>query len=163
MPLAFKITETMHGSHHFVDPAHGEAVDRPMHFTIDWGAPIASSVNPLSNRFMRYEASGTVAVDGLTSGEVPCTGSLEIDYVGLRKIIYDLAFQADGQTFRYRGEKTNVDLLKPLQLIKTHTTCYGTIVREDGRILSKSVLHFEPETMWPFLSSFRLRRAQRQS
>jgi hypothetical protein len=163
MPLAFKITETMRGAHHFVDPTRGEAIDRPMHFVIDWGAPIASSINPLSQRFMSYAASGVITVDGLTSGEVPCEGSLEIDYLGLRKIVYELVFQAGGQTFRYKGEKTNVDLLRPLQLVKTHTTCYGSIVDESGHIVSKSVVHFEPETMWPFLSSFRLRRATEPS
>lgn len=160
MSIAFAITETMRGVHHFVDPARGPAVDRPFHFRIDWGAPITSSLNPLSGRFMRYEAEGELFADGLTPRIVACRGALAIDYLAEHTITYELDFEAEGKPWHFVGQKTDVRLLRPLQLIKTHTTCYGTITDDTGTIVSRSVVHFPPETTLPFLRSFRLRWAR---
>lgn len=157
MTLSFAIQETMRGDHHFVDPALGPAVDRPFHFRIDWGAPIATSINPLSGEFMHYRASGELFADGLTPEAVPCRGTLVIDYFGAHAITYDLSFEVEGVVHRYVGDKTDVRLGKPLQLIKTHTTCYGRIENAAGLIISRSVVHFRPELLLRFLRTFRLR------
>ncbi|MFW5738901.1 MAG: hypothetical protein ACOC1F_00900 [Myxococcota bacterium] len=157
MAFTFSITETMRGVHHFVDPARGPAVDRPFHFRIDWGAPLASSLNPLADGFMRYQAEGELFADGLTPSAVTCRGTLGIDYFAQHTITYALDFEAGGERYHYEGTKTDVRLTRPLQLIKTHTTCYGTLRDASGTIISRSVLHFPPDTTLPFLRSFRLR------
>ena len=54
------------------------------------------------------------------------------------------------------GEKVDVNPLNPIMLVKTHTTCYGTLTDATGAIVSRSVTHFEPSTIVPFLTSFRL-------
>ena len=158
MTITFAVTETMRGVHHFVDSARGPAEDRPFHFCIEWSAPLARSLRPWSDEFMRYEAKGEIFAAGLTPRSTPCRGSLAIDYLADHTIRYDLEFEADGTTHRYEGTKTDVRLSRPLQLIKTHTTCYGRITDASGAIVSRSVLHFLPETTGAFLRSFRLRR-----
>ncbi len=158
MPLAFHLDEVMRGSHHFVDPSYGDAAERPCWFRLRWGAPLLASINPLSSRFLRYDAAGTIVVDGLTDEPAACTGTLELDYFGDKKITYDLHFSARGSTYRYLGEKTDVDLRHPLLLIKTHTTCYGAVTDDAGQFVSKSVLHFDLEHMAQFARTIRLER-----
>lgn len=163
MTLAFSVTETMRGVHHFVDPARGTAVDRPIRFRIDWGAPIRTSLNPLSGQFMRHRAAGEFYAEALTPHPVACEGTFVVDYFGQHKITYDLRFPCEGERFRFVGEKIDVWLRRPLQLVKTHTTCYGTVTNGAGVIVSRSVLHFPLETMRSFLLSLRLRRAAQSS
>lgn len=158
MPFTFHIDEVMKGNHHFVDPSYGDATDRPCSFRLRWGAPLLASINPLSSRFMRYDASGVIEADGLTDGAVDCSGTLELDYFGDQKITYDLRFEARGRPFRYLGEKTHVDLRHPLLLIKTHTTCYGAITDDADRFVSKSVLHFDVFSVGKFARSLRIGR-----
>lgn len=153
--MKFKITETMRGNHHFVDPELGEAVDRPFHFRIDWGGTPLEVLNPISSMFLIFEVEGTILVAGLTKGEEPCRGVLTLDYFGTQTLRYELDFEVDGETYHYVGKKVDVELRKPLLLIKTHTTCYGTLRRGDGRIVSRSVAHFEPEAILPFFKSVR--------
>jgi hypothetical protein len=156
IPRGFSITETMKGDHHFVDPTLGSATDRLFYFRLDWGGAIADSFNPGSEDFLAFEASGVIFVSGLTPGEVPCSGTLHIDYLRSRTLRYELDFEVEGEPYRYVGEKVDVNLLNPLLLVKTHTTCYGTLTRGDGSIVSRSVAHFEPRSTLPFLMSFRL-------
>jgi hypothetical protein len=156
MVLKIRITETMRGQHHFVDPELGEPLDRSLHFRIDWSGEPKTALNPLDSGFMTFDAAGVIDVEGLTKGEIPCAGSLRVDYFRGRTITYELDFEANGDRFRYVGQKVGVNLLRPVELIKTHTTCYGTITREDGRIVSKSVTHFEPDELVPFVASFRV-------
>jgi hypothetical protein len=163
MTLAFSVTETMRGVHHFVDPARGPAVDRPLHFRIDWGAPIRTALNPLSGQFMSHRAAGELFAEGLTPHPVACSGTLVVDYFRRHTITYDLDFSCEGERFNFLGEKVDVWLRRPLQLVKTHTTCYGTITNGAGAIVSRSVLHFPPETMRSFLLSLRLRRVAESS
>jgi hypothetical protein len=156
MALMLSMTECMRGVHHFVDPALGDASDRELYFRIQWGAPLRAALNPLSPGFLRYQAHGAIFVQGLGAAELPCAGSLRLDYVREHKIIYDLRFEHEGRALRYLGEKTDVRLTRPLMLVKTHTTCYGRILDEAGRILSRSVVHFEPSATLQFLASTRL-------
>ncbi len=155
--MKLKITETMRGTHHFVDPELGEATDRLFYFTIDWGGSPLEVLNPISSRFLLFEAEGVILVEGLTPAEAPCRGTLTLDYFGGQRLRYELDFEVEGENYFYVGEKVDVDLRKPLLLIKTHTTCYGTLRRGDGTIVSKSVAHFEPEAILPFIKSVRLR------
>ena len=98
-----------------------------------------------------------IFVSGLTAGETPCQGTLRLDYIHSKSLRYELEFEVDGTAYRYVGEKVDVNLLKPLFLVKTHTTCYGSITRDDdGAIVSRSVVHFEPHLALPFLFSFRI-------
>lgn len=163
MTIAFSVTETMRGLHHFVDPAWGPAVDRPIHFRIEWGAPLRASINPLSPQFMRYGARGEFFAEGFTPHPVACEGTFALDYFDRHTITYDLSFPCEGERYRFVGEKVDVWLRRPLQLVKTHTTCYGTVTNEAGVIVSRSVLHFPPETMRSFLLSLRLRRVAASS
>ena len=156
MPLSFTITETMSGLHHFVDPARGDANDRRFYFRLDWGARRPEQLNPFGDRFLVFEADGYVLVDGLTAGEVPCTGTLALDYFGRHTITYTLDFEVDGEPYHFVGEKVDVNPLRPVMLVKTHTTCYGTLTDATGTIVSRSVTHFEPSAIVPFLTSFRL-------
>jgi len=151
-----QLTETMRGQHHFVDPALGEPTDRPFSFRLVWGAELPVAMNPLDSRFMVFDATGTIDVDGLTDGGVPCEGTLRVDYLRERSIAYELDFALGDRRYRYSGKKVGIDLLRPIELVKTHTTCYGAIARDDGRVVSKSVAHFEPDELLPFLMSFRV-------
>lgn len=156
MSLAFRMTETMSGLHTFVDPALGAPDERQWSFRVRWGSPLAAAMwrglrgKPIENAF-----SGVVSVDGLTRGEVPCEGALTLDYrAGL--ITYALSFEVDGRRHTLVAEKREVDLTRPLELSKTHTTAYGVIRDEAGRVISRGVLHFRPETLGAFLRSFRV-------
>ena len=153
--FSFQITETMRGVHHFVNPSQGTAEDHDFYFTIDWRSSLFRAFNPLGPAFMVFEAKGVIFVDGLTPGEVPCEGVLKVDYILSKTIRYTLDFEIGGKRFQYVGEKIDVDLSQPWLLVKTHTTCYGKIVGEKGDVISRSVAHFEPQTMVPFLTSFR--------
>ena len=157
MPKAIRVRETMKGTHHFVDPGWGPAEDRPFYFVITWQGEVTAALNPLSHQFLRFAAQGEIYVDGLTQrGEVPCSGELRVDYFRSHTISYRLEFDVEGEPFVYEGSKVEVDLRRPLMLVKTHTTCYGKVLHGDGTILSRSVTHFEPHTLVPFLLSFRL-------
>lgn len=156
IPRGFSMTETMKGDHHFVDPALGSAADRLFYFRLDWGGAFAEAFNPGSGEFLTFEATGVIFVSGLTAGEVPCTGTLKLDYLRSKTLRYELDFEVEGEPYHYVGEKVDVNLLNPLLLIKTHTTCYGTLTRGDGAIVSRSVAHFEPRSTLPFLMSLRV-------
>jgi hypothetical protein len=156
MPLSFTITETMSGLHHFVDPARGDANDRRCWFRLDWGARRAAQLNPFGDEFLVFAATGQIFVDGLTDSDVPCRGTIELDYFGRHTITYELDFDVDGEAYHFVGEKLDVNPLSPLMLVKTHTTCYGTLTDATGVIVSRSVTHFEPRALVPFLTSFRL-------
>lgn len=157
IPKSFSITETMKGDHHFVDPTIGSASDRLFYFRIEWQGAIPDSFDPRSTEFLIFDAQGVIFVSGLTAGELPCAGSLRLDYVRSKSLRYELDFDVDGEAYHYVGEKLDVNLLKPLLLIKTHTTCYGTLTRSDGSIISRSIAHFEPETALPFILSLRVK------
>jgi hypothetical protein len=159
MALGFETEEIMRGTHHFVDPSYGSPHEMPMHFRIDWGQTFDRFLNPGSAGFFRADATGVISVTGLTDGEVPAKGSLELRYLTENTLRYDLEFNAHGEPFRYVGQKRDVKLWKPWLLPKTHTTCYGWISDEQGSIISRSVVHFllDFATLTHFITSFRLK------
>ena len=156
MPLAFSITESMSGSHHFVDSSLGDSVDRRLSLRIRWGGGVQSVFNPLSARFLNYDTQGVIVVEGLSDGEIPCKGWLRADYFRDHKIVYKLDFDHNGKPYQFTGEKTQVELRRPLQLMKAHMTCHGVITDERGRIVSKSVIHSDPGQVADLLKSLRL-------
>lgn len=157
LPSSFQISEVMKGNHHFVDPDLGTANDHLFYYRLVWSGDFPTSLDPNNQEFLTFDAKGALFAGGLTPGEIPCRGTIRVDYFRSKTIRYDLEIILDGEKLFFVGEKRDVDLLHPVQLIKTHTTCYGTLTKEDGTIISRSVTHFEPKTLIPFLLSFRLK------
>ena len=155
MALRFNISETMAGTHHFVDPARDPGKDREIYFRIRWGAPIGGFV---ASRVKESDCEGFVSVAGLTDGEVPCSGKLSLDYFGEHKLVYELDFEVAGARHHLHAEKVGVELRRPFELAKTHTTAYGTLTDAQGNVVSRSVLHFSPQDLGRFAMSLRLRR-----
>lgn len=161
MALRYELSETMSGTHHFVDRAYGEPIERRCHFKLRWGSGLLTALNPLGPRARSQDASGTIYFEGLTDDEVPCEGALVLDYPG-KTLTYELSFNGSvkggARTFRFRAEKHDVDLRKPLALVKTHTTAYGTLTDVAGNTVAKAVLHFELADVPRLLASLRVRR-----
>lgn len=152
--LGFMLDEIMVGSHHFVNDAGPEG-EHPMSFEVSWGSRhMMTYLNPLNPRFLSNFLEGTVSVGGLVH-QARCQGTLDLLYFTEAAIRYTFTFKDDrGRTFRYIGEKVNI---RPWNLHRTHTTCYGTITDlGTGKEISKSILHFELQTLPAFLGSFRL-------
>jgi hypothetical protein len=159
MSLAFHLTETMSGLHHFVD-ASGGSDERPVSFRLTWGSGLAPSLGTLlRRRQMVHPCAGVVLVEGLTDGEAPCNGTLSIDYFGERSIVYSLGFAVGGRRFTLHAEKRGVDLSRPVSLVKTHTTAYMKICDAAGGVVSRGVLHFHGDSIGEFARSFRVSRA----
>jgi hypothetical protein len=151
--IGFMLDEVMTGTHHFVNDS-GPAGEHPMSFRVTWGTRhVASYLNPLNPGFMSNWLEGTVTVGGLVV-DAPCRGTLDLAYFTEAKIRYTFDFKDEqGTPYRYVGEKVN---LRPWNLHKTHTTCYGTIVNlKTNQEVSKSILYFKFETVPEFMASFR--------
>lgn len=158
MPLSFQMKETMSGTHHFVDPKWGPPEEQALWFTIEWGQTLPSFFTPSDPAFMVAKSRGEIFIEGLTKSPVACSGSLSLSYLERRELRYELACHVDGDRYLYSGVKKDVELWRPWLLPKTHTTCYGSLEDEQGRILSRSVLHFPSHVrgMMDFLKSLRL-------
>ena len=151
--VGFRIDELMSG-HHMLGV---DGKERPMSFNITWGPDdILKWLNPFSDSFLTQELSGTVTIGGLCT-DVPCSGTLELLYFTKQKIRYTFTFNTlsvdrnSVSRFRFVGEKIN---LRPWNLHRTHTTCYGELWL-NNRSISKSVTYFKLNTLLKFLSSFR--------
>ncbi len=152
--LGFALDEEMRGYHEFV-AGKGEPGRRPFLFKVKWGhRNLLQAVGRMGAR-TECHLSGTVTAEGLCQ-ESKCDGHLVLDYRGTHTIRYEFAFEANGQKLRYTGEKVNI---RPWNLPVSHTTCFGTITRRDGALISRSVAFFRLSTLPAFLASFRLRRA----
>jgi hypothetical protein len=152
--LGFRMNEVMSGSHHFINDA-GPPGEHPMSFEVEWGTRhLGTWLNPAGSNFMRNYLEGTVSVGGLVE-QAHCHGTLELLYFSQAKIRYTFDFKDDnGTPFQYVGEKVNI---RPWNLHRTHTTCYGTITNLDtGKDISKSILYFKLATLPGFAASFRL-------
>ena len=71
------------------------------------------------------------------------------------KIRYTIDFHGpDGKAYQYVGEKRDI---RPWNLHRTHTTCYGTVTDlVSGQDISKSIVYFKFNTLPAFLGSVRL-------
>ncbi len=152
--IGFRIDETMTGAHHFLK-GKGPEGNHPMEFRITWGADnLGKWLNPLDDGFMLNTLKGKVDIGGLVV-DADCKGTLAFKYFQEQKIIYTFEFQDEkGVDYRFVGEKRDI---RPWNLHRTHTTCYGFIAEKGtGEIIAKSLLHFRPATIIPFLKSFKL-------
>jgi len=152
--LGFMMDEVMTGTHHFVDGA-GPAGEHPLQFRVTWGTRhLGAYLNPFGHNFMSNYLEGRVSVGGLVEN-APCRGTLDLKYFTGAKIRYEFDFKdSEGVPYRYVGEKVN---LRPWNLHRTHTTCYGTITNLDtGKDISKSIVYFKLDTALDFVKSMRL-------
>ena len=151
--VGFKADEIMSGTHHFVGGAGPEG-ESPMEFRVTWGHPrLDHFLSPLREDFLVSDLAGTVTVGGLCIN-APCRGRLEMRYLQEAKLRYVFDFEHDGKQYHYVGEKRD---LRPWNLHRTHTTCYGRLVEVgSGKLVSESVTHFRLCTAPAFVASFRL-------
>ena len=149
----FQIHEVMDGTHEFVS-REGPAGEFPFSFELDWGCDrLADFLNPLrKERFFTATSQGVIRVGGLVE-EAPCQGTLELRYFTEAKIRYRMIFSVEGKQYEYIGEKVG---LRPWNLHRTHTTCYGVIYElASGKEISRSLSYFRLSTMPAFMMSFR--------
>ena len=152
--VGFMVDEEMSGTHHFVNQAGPEG-ELPMSFRVNWGnRHMRKYLNPLRKTFLTNFVEGEVSVAGLVEN-APCRGTLELRYFTEGKIRYQFEFKdVDRVAYLYVGEKVGI---RPWNLPHSHTTCYGTITNlATGAEVSKSILHFELDTLPSFIQSFRL-------
>lgn len=151
--LGFKMNEVMTGTHCF-EPGFGDPGDKFIEFRVTWGPKhLGEWLNPVGGKFMYNDMEGVVTVEGLCEN-APVVGSLELLYFTEAKIRYTFTFEVDGAEYLFIGEKINI---RPWNLHRTHTTCYGTLSERDtGRVVSKSTTYFRMKTMPAFLASVRL-------
>jgi hypothetical protein len=152
--LGFLMDELMQGTHHFVN-GFGPEGEHEMFFEVTWGTRhLANYLNPFGANFMSNFLEGTITVGGLVE-RAACRGTLDLKYFSEAKIRYKFTFKDDkGVPYRYVGEKVNI---RPWNLHRTHTTCYGTITNlETGKDISKSILYFKLDTVPAFIKSVRL-------
>ena len=151
--LGFMMDEVMTGTHQF-EPGFGEPGEKFMEYRVTWGPRhVSEFANPIGGKFMYNDLRGTVTIEGLCE-DAPCEGSLELLYFTEGKIRYTFVFEIDGTEYLFIGEKID---LRPWNLHRTHTTCYGTLTeRETGRLVSKSITYFRLRTAPAFVASVRL-------
>ena len=151
--VGFLMDEVMTGQHEF-EPRFGPPGKRHMEFKVTWGPKdLKEWARPFSDGTMANDLKGTVTIDGLCYF-APCTGSLELRYFKDQTIRYTFEFVADGETYRFVGEKAHI---YPWNLFWSHTTCFGRLTKkETGELVSTSVTHFRLRTALPFMASFRL-------
>lgn len=152
--VGFQMHEAMAGTHEFVAKA-GPAGEFPFSFELDWGTDrLVEFMNPLSTVSpFRAKATGVIRIAELVD-TCPCEGTLEFRYWTESKIRYRLTFTVDGRPCEYVGEKVGI---RPWNLHRTHTTCYGvTHDLTTGKEISRSLCFFRLRTLPSFLRSFRL-------
>lgn len=151
--VGFAADEVMTGTHQFLAGAGPEG-EFTLEFRVTWGARhLGRWLNPFGGEFMTNFLHGRVSVGGLVEG-ASCQGVLELRYLTEASIRYRFEFSAGGARYRYLGEKVNI---RPWNLHRSHTTCYGTITNLDtGRDISRSIVYFKLSSLPRFLASFRL-------
>lgn len=149
--IGFRMNEVMVGTHRF----EGSDNELPMLFHLTWGhRSLRAYYSPFSPDFLKAEARGIITVGGLVE-KADCVGSLHLLYFTDRKVRYELAFKDEqGKAYQYVGEKVNI---RPWNLHRSHTTCYGTITERDtGTVVSSSVVYFPLSELLTFMKSHRL-------
>ena len=152
--FGFEMDEVMTGTHQF-ENGKGPEGTFPMEFRVTWGAKnLGPWINPVGGEFMVNQLKGKVDVGGLVI-DADCDGTLELRYMQDQLIRYTFQFADDsGTLYRYIGEKRD---LRPWNLHKTHTTCYGKITNlGTGELVSTGTVYFRYSQILPFVLSFRL-------
>ena len=145
MSLGFEFRETMSGSYHLDDAPDRE---RAMSFTIR--ARVFSLARFLRDHLANIE--GEVDLEGFADHRA-MRGTLEIDPLLGKKLVYTFAFEADdGRKCRFVGRKS-VDFT---HLLDTMTTLPGEIVDDAGNTLGSARLRFDARSdLGKWLKSFR--------
>ncbi len=148
----FRVTEWMRGEHEFA-PGFGPEGKRPMRFYAEWGPwELGRWLDPRSTEFLVNACSGRIWIDGLCEG-VPFEGRFLLRYHVDRSVRYEFRFEAGAERYLYVGEKSGFG---PFNLATTHTTAFGTLVRErDGALVSRSVLRFRLRELPAMVASLR--------
>lgn len=149
----FVIHEIMSGEHEFLEGA-GPCGRHRFEFKVDWGPKnLIDFMNPAADKFMLSELAGTVTIGGMCEN-MPVYGTLQLRYFQDQKIRYTFDFSVDGEPYRYVGEKQQI---YPWNLPYSHTTCFGEVKNlRTGKVISKSVTHFDMHDLPEFLGTFRL-------
>jgi NAD(P)-dependent dehydrogenase (short-subunit alcohol dehydrogenase family) len=149
----FQIHEVMSGEHEFVD-GFGPAGKHKFEFKADWGPKnLVDFVNPGQDKFMLSELAGTVTIGGMCEN-MPVYGTLQLRYFQDQKIRYTFDFSVDGEPYQYVGEKQQI---YPWNLPYSHTTCFGEVKNlRTGKVISKSITHFDMNDLPEFLGTFKL-------
>jgi len=160
--LGFRFDETMSGWHILGSNLNlsDDGLDnfkQPMEFKVTWGPDnIFEWLNPFSGKFMKQPLFGNITIEGL-GRDIPCKGDLELAYhKGM--IRYTIFFTHNGTEYIYIGKKRGI---KPWNLHKTHTTCYGELTARTvcgSFVVSQSITYFRLKTLPSFLKSFRFVR-----
>lgn len=158
--IGFRADEVMTGTYHAVANGNKVGKDLPMEFRVTWGSDdlVGFVRNILAAKPAVSWMHGVVDIGGFCK-DAPIRGKLELNYFGEGIIRYTFDFALRGHNFRYIGEKRN---LRPWNLHKTHTTCYGTLYDlsvpwAGGPLaIAESVTHFRLRTAPAFVASFRL-------
>lgn len=145
MAIGFEFHETMSGSYRLAGSAER---DRAMSFTIR--ARVHSVLRFLRDRLAEIE--GEVDLEGYADHRA-MRGTLEIDPLLGKKLVYAFAFEDnDGQKRRFVGKKS-VELL---HLLETMTTLPGAILDDGGHTLGSAMLRFDARSdLVKWLRSFR--------
>lgn len=148
--MGFRVTEVMSGTHELKDGPPGP---RPFSFRVTWGPDrLAEWANPLGAGFLLQPLEGELTAEGLCE-RARCKGTLTLEYLGRRRIRYELDFVAGGAPHRFVGEKVNI---RPWNLLVSHTTCTGTIVElATGKLVSTAVVTFRLRDLPKMLLSLR--------
>ncbi len=155
--LGFLIDEQMSGQHRFTRdfPPAGAALgqEAPLSFAVTWGHPrLERFLNPLGGDFLFAVMRGTVDAGGLAA-RAPLKGALELRYFQDATVRYTFEFDALGRPFRYVGEKRGI---RPWNLHRTHTECYGTLTDlTTAEVISESLVRFDLKRLPCFLASLR--------
>jgi len=153
-PVGFEMDEVMTGTHRFEGGA-GPAGELELTFRVTWGtASLWPYFDPRSPAFLSNCLRGTVTVGGLVENAV-CAGKLDLRYFQEGKLRYTFDFVGTGgEPYHFVGEKVGI---RPWNLHRTHTTCYGVITDAAGQVVSRSVTYFRLSAIPAFLRSFRLK------
>ncbi len=157
--VGFRMEERMAGTHRFrrdFPPGEVKAgTELPLSFVACWGhESLPRFLSRKSGEFLRAELEGIITAGGLCA-ETPIQGSIELRYFEDASVRYRFEFEAHRRRFRYAGEKRGI---RPWNLHRTHTTCYGTITDlEDGELLTDSVTYFDLRDLPSFFASWRFR------
>ena len=153
--IGFSMHEKMTGTHDF-EPGCGLEGRQLLEFEVDWGPRSLREFFTPGSGFLRAGLEGYVTVGGLCE-RAPCRGTFDLRYFTDRRIRYEFEFEADGERYRYIGEKVNILLWN---LPVSHTTCFGTLTKlSSGELISRSVTFFRLATAPSFLASLRLSRS----
>ncbi len=151
--FGFRAHEIMEGTHVFVE-GEGPPGEHPLRFEVTWGADdLRTWLDPRRPEFMTNFLKGEISAGGLVE-RAHCEGVLELRYFTESKIRYRFEFaDVRGKRYLYVGEKVNI---RPWNLHRSHTTCYGTITEADsGKEVSRSIVYFRLSRLPRFVASFR--------